>query len=125
MSTDDEKKGIFMTSGSSLPYSYEYKIPSISPKDRQELDRQRLLQFVPKSKIEGQLRTLMESFESSTTDHYAVKRAKTWVTTTRTTDGELQVGIGLGPLRVFDANGKLQSESVQGIEIEIERREDK
>lgn len=39
--------------------------------------------------------------------------------------GELDVGIGVGSFRVFDANGKLQSESVQRIEIEIERQETK
>jgi len=66
----------------------------------------------------------MESFESSSSKHYRVKRAKTWITTTKTANGELEVGIGIGPIRFFDASGKLQSEVVQGIEIEIERNEE-
>jgi hypothetical protein len=116
---DSPEKGFYIMSSGTSAIQSSYLTESAS----QLVPAQQLL-FVSKSKIEDSLNSLMDSFEKSSTKHYAVKRAKTWITTTKAANGELDVGIGVGPFRVFDANGKLRSESVQGIEIEIERRED-
>jgi len=78
---------------------------------------------VSNKEVEKLLKGLMLAFENSSTDNYGVKRAKTTLTVTKTSDGKLELGLGLGPFKVVDAEGMLRGEATQGIEIEIERRE--
>jgi len=73
--------------------------------------------------IEKHLKGLMLAFENSSTPHYLVKKAKTSMVLTKNAEGKLQVSLGLGVFKLFDANGNVTSETRQGIEIEIECRE--
>ena len=80
---------------------------------------------VSNKEIEKLLKGLMLAFENSATGNYGVKKAKTSLTVTKSADGKLEVSLGLGIFKLLDAEGKLKGEVSQGIEIEIERRENK
>lgn len=71
--------------------------------------------------VEDLLKGLMLAFENSSSEHYGVKKAKTSITTTKSADGKLELSLGLGVFKIFDAEGNLKGEVTQGIEIEIER----
>jgi hypothetical protein len=79
---------------------------------------------VPKTKIESVLHDLMLAFENSATTRYGVKKARTSVTVTKTAEGQLEFGIGLGPFKLAGAEGALKGEVSQVFEIEIERIDD-
>jgi hypothetical protein len=78
---------------------------------------------VSNKEIEKTLKGLMLAFEKSCTANYGVKRAKTNLTVTKTGEGKAELSLGLGIIKLFDAQGKVTGEIKQGIEIEIERRE--
>jgi hypothetical protein len=80
---------------------------------------------ISNKEIEKLLKGLMLAFEQSESLSYGVKRAKTTLTVTKTGEGKLELSLGAGILKIFDAEGKLTGEVRQGIEIEIERKEGK
>jgi len=103
------------------------KVVSPTTKGRYDFD-----QFLPKIEktdvsnkdVEKLLRGLVQAFENSSSDHYGVKRAKTTLTVTKSADGKLELGVGLGILKLVDAQGNVKGEWSTGIEIEIERKQD-
>ena len=73
--------------------------------------------------IEGLLKGLLVTFENATTRHYCVKKAKTSIVTTKNAEGKLGVSLGMNVFKIFDATGAVKGERTEGIEIEIERKE--
>jgi len=126
--SEDEVYKISMTSSPSTAHEYYVaSIPSLLPKEQLSMLRPEEIQKVDvtNKEIEKQLKGLMLAFEKSSTDHYAVKKAKTTLTVTKTGEGKGDLTLGLGIIKLVDLQGKLVGEIKRGIEIEIERREDK
>ena len=124
--TEDEVYKIPMTTTSPenlYGYSLSYTLPKAG-RQRTQLERREKVDVTNKE-VENLLTGLMLAFEKSSSQHYGVKRAKTTLTVTKTGEGKAELSLGLGIIKLFDAEGKVTGEVVQGIEIEIERREDK
>ena len=77
------------------------------------------------TEVEGLLKGLLLAFENAGTDNYHIQRAKTSITTTRNTEGKLELSLGMSIFKLFDAGGNVKQETREGIEIEIERIKDK
>lgn len=103
---------------------YLATVPSAKSKAMQQFLMQPERKDVSNKEIENLLKGLIQAFENSASSNYGVKKAKTTITVTKSADGKLGLSIGLGILKLLDAQGNVKGEWSQGIEIEIERKTD-
>jgi len=119
--TEKEEYKIHLA-GSFVPYGIT--VPSgRAPKAAPVRYPQFEVKEVSNKEVKDLLKGLLLAFENSSTDHYFVKKARTSMMTTKNAEGKLEVSLGLGVFKLFDADGKVTGETKEGIEIEIERRD--
>ena len=102
-------------------YSLTQELPKMD-RQRSQLEKREKVDVTNKQ-VQKLLTGLMLAFEKSSSPHYGVKRAKTTLTVTKSGEGKAELSLGLGIIKLFDAQGKVTGEIIQGIEIEIERKE--
>jgi hypothetical protein len=124
---DEEYTIPFIASGGTAILMSDFPastVPSMRSKAVQAFLTKPEKKDVSNKEIENLLNGLIQAFENSTSPNYGVKRAKTRISVTKSADGKLELGVGLGILKLVDAQGNLKGEWSQGIEIEIERKAD-